>query len=147
MDQIEELSIKAQCQELILQFALLNDTQQYEKLVELFAEDGVFYRPLKPQDALSGRPRILEDLRRKPENLSTLHVCTNILVSVQSTIQASAITYFTVYLGAKVKSGQTELAEFDGKVYVGQYIDEFRRLDQRWYFQSRRGRNNFQLKE
>lgn len=147
MDQLEEQSIKAQCQELVLQFALLNDTRQYEKLAGLFADDGVFYRPMRPEHGLKGRQQILEDMRRKPENLSSFHVCTNILINVESTTQASGITYFTVYLGSTAASGHAGLAAFEGTIYVGQYEDEFRRHGQRWYLQNRRGRNNFHLKE
>ncbi len=147
MDQLEEQLIKAQCQDLVLQFALLNDTRQYERLAELFVEDGTFYRPMKPEHGLEGRLQILEDLRRKPENLSSFHVCTNILISVQSATQASGITYFTVYLGSNAAPGLAGSGAFEGTVYVGQYADEFMRQGQRWQFQSRRGRNNFHLKE
>jgi len=147
MDRPDEQLIKAQCQELVLQFALLNDTRQYEKLAELFAEDGVFYRPMQPEHGLKGRQQILEDLCRKPENLSSFHVCTNILISVEGTTRASGITYFTVYLGSTAAFGQAASVAFEGTVYVGQYTDEFRRQGQRWFIQSRRGKNNFHLKE
>lgn len=147
MDQVEEQLIKAQCQELILRFALLNDTQQYEELAALFVEDGVFFRPLKPNNGLAGRRAIFEDLNAKPTGLKSFHVCTNILISVQSATQASGLTYFTVYLGSQRPSEQGQPEPFEGKIYVGQYIDEFRRYDRQWYFQSRRGRNNFYIKE
>lgn len=147
MDQVEQLFIKQQCTELVLQFALLNDSQQYEKLAELFAEDGAFYRPLKPGDGLFGRQKILEDLRRKPPHLSTFHVCTNILVTVKNATEANGITYFTVYLNSSAGDSSDEDQAFSGKIYVGRYEDEFKKLGQQWYFRSRRGRNNFHLKE
>jgi len=146
MEWTETQAIKAHCEELVLNFAVLNDTRRYDEVAQLFAPDGVFYRPLAPQKAVQGRAAIVEDLRRKPPNLHTIHVCTNILVTVLGSTQARGISYFTVYLHEEEPDAPWPQA-LKGTVYVGQYEDDFALVEGRWCIQTRRGTNRFYLQQ
>lgn len=140
----QTLLIEHACRRLSLAFAHLNDTQAYEALANLFTEDGVFYRPLAPDAAVAGRASILKDMQKKPADLLTHHVCTNIVVDVLCADSARGLTYFTVYLQPGYDRRRA-LPPFTGTVYVGIYEDQFLRTADGWKISERRGRNLFLL--
>lgn len=140
----QRMRIERDCRWLSLEFAMLNDSRRYEALVELFTPDGIFRRPLAPDNPLQGREAILSDLRRKAVDVVSHHVCTNIHISVIDEHDAEGSVYYTVYR----HSGVVESAlafRFSGTVYVGNYSDRYRRTPQGWLFSDRVARNRFFL--
>ncbi len=142
MEETTRLAIEAACRRLSLEFARRNDAGEYEVLAGLFAEDGVLCRPLAPDAVLNGRAEILADMRRKPGDVITRHICTNILVDVIDDSRAKGSTYYTVYLQSGV-SDASQVFTFDGTVYVGDYLDRYVRTRRGWRIAERRGRNRF----
>jgi SnoaL-like domain len=137
----ERQLIEHLCRRLSLEFARLNDQGRYEELAELFSEDGVFYRPLAPDIALSGRKGILEDFRRKTANVLSRHMCSNVLIDVLDAHNAVGETYFTVYHQEWV--GTERPREFSGTIYVGGYKDSFCKIGALWQIKERRGTCDF----
>ena len=130
--------IERACERLVLDCARFHDAREFDKVAALFSEGGVFYRPLTPDVAMRGRVAILADLQKKPPDVSTMHVCTNITVEVHSATQAQGLAYFTVY----VRQGLTTLGlptPFDGTVHVGVYEDRFVETRDGWRIDERRG--------
>ena len=144
MDQLQEAHIKSCCESVILKFALLNDSRQYEALSKLFAADGVFLRPLSPDTPIRGRDAITADLSRKPPEMRSVHVCTNMLVDVIDSRSAKASSYFTVYLQHEGAAGNA-VVRFNGTIYVGCYEDTFVLENGAWLIERRQGRNWFEL--
>jgi len=144
MGWLERLQVEQACRRLSLEFARLNDAGRYEELAALFTPEGVLSRPLAPDVDLRGRDAILQDIRRKPPGAMSHHVCSNVLVDVLSNEEAVGSTYFTVYLQL---GGATphEPFQFEGTVYVGTYVDRFRRTAEGWRIAERRGVNRFFL--
>lgn len=142
MNVAERLQIEEACRRLSLEFARLNDDGQYEALAALFTEDGVLCRPLAPELALRGRAAILADMRRKPADALSHHVCSNILVDVLADDEAVGSTYFTVYLQHGGVSRDRPF-DFTGTVHVGVYADRYRLTGEGWRISERRGVNRF----
>lgn len=138
----QRLLIEHDCRRLSLEFARLNDGGRYEEVAALFTPDGVFCRPLAPESALRGREAILTDLRCKPADVMSHHVCSNVLIDVLSEEEAVGSTYFTVYWQ---RGGVTRDRPFvfAGTVYVGTYGDRYRRTGEGWRIAERRGTNRF----
>ena len=61
----EPINVEQLCTRLVLDYVHFNDTQSYEELARLFAEDGVFVRP--NGESINGRDAILHSYRsRRP---------------------------------------------------------------------------------
>ena len=129
------------CQRLSLEFARLNDQGRHEDVAGLFLDDGVFCRPLAPENPLAGRESILSDLRRRSANVSFRHVCSNILVDVLSEREALGETYFTVYRQEWTVAERPR--EFSGTIYVGRYEDRFWKTGAGWRIKERQGTCDF----
>jgi hypothetical protein len=138
----ERIFVERACERLSLEFARCNDNRQYERLSNLFCEDGIFRRPLSPDRPLQGREAILAAMKEKPLDEEALHVCTNVLIDVTTDDLASGLTYFTVYVrsGHKSTSGTAPSA---ASTYVGTYSDEFVRTDAGWRIRERVGSLRF----
>jgi Nuclear transport factor 2 (NTF2) domain. len=132
-------AIEQACIRLIHRFALYNDMGEYEKLVELFAEDGAFARPTAPDDYIVGRAEILESFVSRPGGKVTRHLVTNTVVEVQDADHATAISYVTQF-----SANPDTPAKFGFKAnpvrLVGEYYDSFVRTAEGWKFAKRSGR-------
>ncbi|PPU42429.1 nuclear transport factor 2 family protein [Xanthomonas arboricola] len=79
----DDASIIIACEQVIRQFALLNDRHDHDGLAALFTADGVFARPSAPEVPVQGREAILHAFRARAPR-TTCHLMLNTLVSVQS---------------------------------------------------------------
>jgi hypothetical protein len=133
------MNLEQVCTRLVLDYVYFNDTQNYEELARLFAEDGVFIRP--NGDSVSGRNAILNSYRSRPAGRLTRHICTNIRITPTSANRASGLTYAIVY---SANPNETPVQHFglkaDGRTLIGEFEDEFVRTDEGWRFASRRAR-------
>lgn len=77
----DDASIIIACEQVIRQFALLNDRHDHEGLAALFTADGVFARPSAPELPVHGREAILHSFRARPPR-TTCHLMLNTLVSI-----------------------------------------------------------------
>jgi hypothetical protein len=135
----EPINVEQLCTRLVLDYVHFNDTQSYEELARLFAEDGVFIRP--NGESINGRDAILHSYRSRPAGRLTRHFCTNIRITPKSTDRASGLTYAVVY---SANSNDPQVQHFgrkaDPRTLIGEFEDEFVRTAEGWRFASRRAR-------
>jgi hypothetical protein len=126
----QRLAIEAECTRLINHYANLNDQARWEEAVALYAEDGLMTRPTAPDAPIVGREALLAAFLARPARTSQ-HVCSNIVVTVESETEASA---FSVILLFTAK---------DQPPLVGSYRDRFALTGEGWRFAERRGALTF----
>ncbi len=122
------------CTRLSFAYARAIDFRDYDALPLLFAEDGT----LDVGGALHGREAILESLRRRPDELRSRHVITNVFVDVLGADDARGIAYLTLYRHHGEESLRAGPVTLSGPAAVGHYEDRFVRTDQGWLFRRRR---------
>ena len=126
----ESRQIKDACIELGTRYAYYLDTNQADKIAELFDEHGSW-------QGTSGKYMGPENIKlafsRRPKNRRTIHMVTNHMVDIQSRNMVEVIANFATY-----RTDQpTGVASLEGQpIRVGRYIDECVRYEKGWIFQS-----------
>jgi SnoaL-like domain len=134
-------AIEHACQRLVIEFAEAVDTQDYERLRDVFAPDASFARPTDPDTVIQGIDRIIAAYAARPRNRLTQHLCTNIRVTADSNDAAHGTCRVLLFLadasepetpgkGRKAAPGQL----------LGEFADHFRRTEIGWRIVERRGR-------
>lgn len=126
--------IRAECTELSIAYARCVDFRDYEAFVELFAEDG----ELDTGVPLIGKAAIRKAMNRRPDELKSRHVLSNIFIDVRDADQARGISYLTLYRHIGPESLTGKPIEFDGPAAIGHYEDQFVRTAQGFRFKRRR---------
>ena len=85
MNAIERLAIERECEQLMIAYARGIDFRDYDNVAHLFTEDGV----LDVGNPLHGRAAIQAALARRPYELRSRHVLTNLFVDVVSALEAA----------------------------------------------------------
>lgn len=129
-----EREIREACTELSIAYARAADFRDYEAFVDLFAEDGV----LDTGRALTGKSEIRKAMSRRPDELKSRHVLTNIFIDVISPDAARGISYLTLYRHIGPESLEGQPIEFDGPAAVGHYEDRFVRTAEGFRFARRK---------
>ena len=136
MDQGAELSaadrraIEWDCARLVNLYARLNDSARWEEVAALYAPDGLMTRPTAPDAPIVGRDAILAAFQARPPR-TTCHICSNIVVTVESASRARGTSAMLLFTGA------------DTPPLVGGFEDVFVRTEQGWRFAERRGSLTF----
>lgn len=132
MTPIERMLAENQCERMIKRFAVLNDENRYEQMVEMFTPEGIFARPSAPEDLIHGRAQILAAFKSRPVRISR-HFISNILVDILDNNRAKALSYVLLYTG-EVGSKQSA-----PPYLIGRFKDEFVYQDGQWLFAQRLG--------
>lgn len=133
---VNDMLARHECEQLIKQFALFNDMGEIDKLADLFVEDGLFARPLDPENPIVGRAAILEMFQSRPSRLSR-HFMTNCVINLISDNEAEGTCYVQFLSTTNVDAPRP--IECEPVIYVGEYRDAFVRTLAGWRFRSRRG--------
>ena len=131
----ERIEIEWTCAHLTHRFTHLLDAKDYEPLVQLFARDGVLYRPSAPDEPIAGREVILAAYRARAGGKATQHFITNAAITVDSADAAHGVCSILMYTAAP---GEGPL-KADPVQALGYYRDRFVREDGVWKFLERRG--------
>jgi hypothetical protein len=129
-----ELHIRAECTALSIAYASCVDFRDYEAFVDLFTEDG----ELDTGVPLNGKAAIRKAMSRRPDELKSRHVLSNIFIDVQDADHARGISYLTLYRHIGPESLTGAAIEFDGPAAVGHYEDQFVRTAEGFRFKRRR---------
>jgi hypothetical protein len=121
----ERRAIEANCARLIALYANLNDAARWDEVAALYAEDGVMFRPTAPDKPTEGRAAILAAFKARPPRV-TRHVCSNVVVDVESDTLARGESAMLLFTGA-------------AEPLVGSFHDRFVRTAEGWRFAERRG--------
>jgi len=131
--------IERACTRLVLEASAANDRHDFGTFASLFAADAVLYRP--SGEPLRGRLAIIESYRARPRSRMTRHVCSNVLVHVETASAARALTYVVVY-GADAEippDGHFGVA-CEPRRLVGEFADRFALTTEGWRIKERRAR-------
>lgn len=132
----DEPRIQRACTELISRYAYLNDERRFEELAALFTEDAVLYRPSAPDQAIRGRDAILASFLKRAADTMTFHVCSDILVEVQSAHRAHGRSRILLLTTARPVPGMTPQG---GMPVPGVFNDRFALTRDGWKFAERHG--------
>jgi ketosteroid isomerase-like protein len=138
LSELDRTVIEWRCQQLVNRFALLNDANDFEALVALFTEDGVFARPTIPDQPMVGRQVILEQFRKRPPR-TIRPLMANVVIDVESAERASGVCYMILYSGPPAAEGQQGPPKADGAALIGAFHDTFVKQDGEWLFARRQG--------
>ena len=129
----DRMVIADACSRQIHRYVRLMDGAAYEELSALFTEDGVLIRPSEPNQAIRGRPAILESFRARPAR-QTRHVVSNIEVTAETAERATASSTVVLYTGDN--NGESSSIKATA---VGSFEDVFQKVGGDWLFAERRG--------
>jgi hypothetical protein len=135
------VAIELACSKLVIGFVEAVDAQDYSRLAELFAPDCTFARPADPETIIAGAPNIIAAFASRPRDRLSLHLCTNILITVESAEAARGscrVLLFTSNAAEPEVQGKGRKA--GASQLIGGYTDRFVKLDAGWRFAERRGR-------
>ena len=126
--------IREACSELSIAYARAVDFRDYDSFAALFAADG----ELDAGRLLKGRASIRKAMSRRPDELKSRHVLTNIFIDVVDADTARGISYLTLYRHIGNESLRAGPIEFDGPAAVGHYEDRFVRTPEGFRFARRK---------
>jgi ketosteroid isomerase-like protein len=132
--QAKRRRIETECEALSIAYARAIDFRDYDAFVKLFAEDGV----LDTGEPLEGRAAIAHALTRRPDELRSRHVLTNIFIDVLSGSEARGISYLTLYRHIGPESLKGQPVPISGPAAIGHYEDRFVKTDDGWKFKRRK---------
>jgi hypothetical protein len=131
----EQISaITRACEALSVAYARAVDFRDYEYFVSLFTEEGV----LDTGRPLAGRAAIADAISRRPDELRSRHVITNVFIDVLSEQEARGISYLTLYRHLGPESLKGEPVSLEGPAGVGHYEDRFEKTEEGWKFSRRK---------
>lgn len=139
MDRIQVLDIEQACTRLINQFAVFNDAGRFHELVDLFAEDGRYARPIAPEAFIVGRADILASFEARPQDRVGRHLVTNVIIDVEDAAHASGFCYVTLYSGTTGHKAEKFGLQAQASQFIGEYADRFVLTRQGWKFAERKG--------
>jgi len=125
-------NIRQDCEALSIAYARAIDFRDYDDFVTLFTADGV----LDLGTAMHGHDAIRSAIARRPDNLRSRHVLSNIFIDVIDADHARGIAYLTLYRG-RHEGPLTDPVDSALPAAVGHYQDRFVRTPAGWRFQSR----------
>jgi ketosteroid isomerase-like protein len=143
MSETEIRNAEQACHALAIEYAEIVDTQEYERLHEIFAEDAIFARPTNVPEEIRGVENIVAMFTARPRNRLTHHVTTNIRVRVESPDTASGTSRVLLYTSDVSETETLEGRKTSGKQLMGTYRDRYVRTKNGWRFAERRGGISF----
>lgn len=130
--------IEHACARLVVESVAANDRQDYEAFAAYFTSDGLLHRP--SGEPLCGPDEIVASYQLRPRNRLTRHVCTNILVNVESPTAARGTTYVVLYAADAEQSGGAFGVKCEPRTLIGELEDRFTLTEAGWRISERRAR-------
>ena len=132
MNTQDKLIIKDECRGLSLRFGRLQDERRYENLTKLMTTDGTYTRLGEELPIVD----FIEWVGTMPIN-KTRHFVTDIDFSEIDEAFAMGISYYTLYL----YNGEEETPyPLDGPFVVGEYHENFAKINNEWKIRGRDAR-------
>jgi uncharacterized protein (TIGR02246 family) len=135
----ERALIEHACGRLVLESVAANDRQDFESFAELFTIDGLLHRP--SGEPLRGREQIIASYRLRPRNRITRHICSNILVTVDSPKSAHVVTYVVLYSADATAQKEGYFGvKCEPRTLIGELEDKLALTEFGWRIAERRAR-------
>jgi hypothetical protein len=136
---MDDVSIRQACTDLIVRYAYLNDERRFDELAALFTDDARLYRPSAPERAIEGRAAILAAFRKRPADIVTFHVTSDVLVEVRDALSAQARSRILLLSATRPQEAGALPADLKAPL-PGVFRDSFALTAEGWKFSERRGR-------
>ncbi len=124
------------CQQLLNKMIHLLDGARWDELALCFTEDAKFYRPSDPVNAVIGRANIHDAFAKRPPKI-TNHLLSNCWFQNYTGSEMTAQSRVLVLSG---NPGEKLPAPAEGKLMIGEFVDDFRNVDGQWLIACRKGR-------
>lgn len=134
----ERIEIERACERIIHAYSRALDLGDMNAAANLFAENGSFARPMTPDQLIVGREAIRAALLTRPKTLLTKHLSTNVMIDVESSDSASAVSCLTM-ISVTPPEGAKPPYISQGPIWFGEMQDRFVREGGEWKFLERRG--------
>lgn len=108
-------------------------------MCELLTEDASFARPTDPDNPILGRDAIRQAFESRPADRITRHLCTNVVITVETPEEARGSLYALLYTGQAGQGAEVGLAA-DPRQLVGEFEDRYRLTEDGWRIAARTGR-------
>jgi hypothetical protein len=138
MDINDQAAIERACTRLISEYAFLNDQRRYDELAALFTPGARLFRPSAPDKAIVGHDAILAAFGKRPPDVMTFHVCTDVIVTVDDGSSAHGQSRILLLSAKRTGSENGKPAVADTPV-PGVFHDKFTLTESGWKFAERRG--------
>ena len=132
-------AIESDCRDLAIRSIVLNDTQDWETLTDLFTEDAVFVRPIAPDDPIKGKEAILAQYKARPKSRVTRHFATNVVIDVEGGDKARGLMYVLLISGTAETDPPKFPIKADPALLVGEFRDDYVLTDAGWRIAKRDG--------
>lgn len=137
MTPIEAVIAEHQCRNLIAALVLAQDHGDATAAAGLFTADGVWVRSGKPH---AGREAIRASFDGREPGTVMRHVVSNQLVTVSSPTEATATSYYLVYVQKHDGGEAPKVGRLEEPVALGEWHDSFVLTAEGWRFSRREGR-------
>jgi SnoaL-like domain len=127
MKYADDDAVERACEKLSVAFANCIDRRDYDAVVDLFTTDGILDRW---GNVIQGHAALQHWLDARPRDVTTSHVCSNIVVERSSPDEAWGTTYFTFYSATQTEG--CEALPLEGPTMVGEYHDHFVLTERGW---------------
>ncbi|MDP6374924.1 MAG: nuclear transport factor 2 family protein [Pseudomonadales bacterium] len=134
MSLAELIEIERKCEQLSYAYARSVDFRDYDTFADLFTADGI----LDTGREMIGADTIRAAMNKRPDELRSRHVLTNIYTQVMDRDSARGISYLTLYRHIGPESLEHGPVAFDRPAAVGHYEDRFARTLEGWRFARRK---------
>ena len=123
------------CEQLVIRAAHCTDSERWDELAGLYADDGRLVRPSDRANPIVGRAKILASLRARPSR-TTRHALSNIVVEVRSPTTAHVSSTVTLFLSSVPSA---VLPTKGQRILVGHFEDDVTLVNGAWAFLVRDG--------
>jgi len=130
---VSDLIDEASCARLCNDFMHYIDERRYDRVADLFTEDGRFDRK---GTVYAGRDAIRRLFEARPPDVVIRHLCTNIRITLRSANEASGQCYAVFYKGTAASDAELPVAP--SAPAVTEYHDEYVRTESGWRIRERR---------
>jgi len=135
---VERIEIERACERLTCAYVRALDLGDMNAAADCFAANGSMARPMNPGQVIQGREAVRASLLTRPQRLLTKHLCTNVMIDVESRDSARGLSYLTM-VATTPPEGAAPPFISNGPVYFGEMQDRFVRENGVWKFLERRG--------
>lgn len=132
----ERQAAEWECQQLLNKMIHLLDQGRWDELALCFTKDAKFFRPSDPVNAVVGRDNIHKAFSSRPPKI-TCHLLASCWFDNYTGTSLQAQSRILLMSGA---ASEDRPAAADPKIFIGDFVDEFSKVDGRWLVASRKGK-------
>ena len=135
--QADMRNTEAACYALCADYAEFVDSQDWDRLSEVFADDAKFTKPIPPFEAIEGADKIVAWFKTFPKNRLTNHIISNFRVHMETNDTAVGSCRVLLYTSDVSQPETPDGRQADPVQRMGTYRDRYVRTTKGWRFAER----------